>query len=138
MQCSRCHAENRPSRRFCGECGLLLALACPACGFLNEGSERFCGGCGALLAETSMGAETKFQSPDLYTPKHLKSALEGERKQVTVLFADLKGSMEMLAEQTVPAHQQTRASPGASGHRDDDVPRDGHAVLAGEGGGGDE
>jgi membrane protease subunit (stomatin/prohibitin family) len=50
MQCPRCHAENRPGRRFCGECGLSFSLACPACGFLNEGSEKFCGGCGAPLA----------------------------------------------------------------------------------------
>ena len=104
MQCPRCQAENRAGRRFCGECGLSLALTCPACGFLNEGSEKFCGGCGAPMAP---GAATVRPSPtpDSYTPKHLaeriltsKAALEGERKQVTVLFADLKGSMELLAD----------------------------------------
>src|SRR2546426_8824825 len=104
MQCPRCQAENRAGRRFCGECGLSLALTCPACGFLNEGSEKFCGGCGAPMAP---GAATVRPSPtpDSYTPKHLaeriltsKAALEGERKQVTVLSADLKGSMELLAE----------------------------------------
>ena len=49
--------------------------------------------------------ETRFASPAEYTPKHIaekilssKGALEGERKQVTVLFADLKGSMELLAD----------------------------------------
>jgi class 3 adenylate cyclase/tetratricopeptide (TPR) repeat protein len=105
MQCPRCHAENRHGRRFCGECGLSFSFACPACGFLNEGSEKFCGGCGAPLADPSRAPEAKFLSPDLYTPKHLaeriltsKAALEGERKQVTVLFADLKGSMELLAD----------------------------------------
>src|SRR3989475_692505 len=105
MQCPRCHAENREGRRFCGECGLLFASACPSCGFLNEGSEKFCGGCGRSLAAAPTPAEPRFTSPHAHTPKHLaeriltsKAALEGERKQVTVLFADLKGSMELLAD----------------------------------------
>src|SRR5438132_8286950 len=102
MQCPRCQAENRPGRHFCGECGLSLALPCPSCGFVNEGGEKFCGGCGAPITP---GAVRSSPSPDAYTPKHLaeriltsKAALEGERKQVTVLFADLKGSMELLAD----------------------------------------
>jgi len=105
MQCPRCHAENREGRRFCGECGLSFASACPSCRFLNEGSEKFCGGCGRSLTPSSMPAESRLGSPQSYTPKHLaekiltsKAALEGERKQVTVLFADLKGSMELLAD----------------------------------------
>ena len=105
MQCPRCHAGNREGRRFCGECGLSFASTCPSCGFLNEGSEKFCGGCGRSLTPAPTLAEPKFGSPQSYTPKHLaekiltsKAALEGERKQVTVLFADLKGSMELLAD----------------------------------------
>ena len=105
MQCPRCQAENREGRRFCGECGLSFASTCPACGFLNEGSEKFCGGCGRSVTSSAAPADPKFHSPHVYTPKHLaekiltsKSALEGERKQVTVLFADLKGSMELLAD----------------------------------------
>jgi class 3 adenylate cyclase/tetratricopeptide (TPR) repeat protein len=105
MRCPRCHAENREGRRFCAECGASLAVACPACGFSNEPSERFCGGCGAPLRSSPTVAQPKFGAPESYTPKHLaekiltsKSALEGERKQVTVLFADLKGSMELLAD----------------------------------------
>src|SRR5258705_7974637 len=105
MQCPRCHAENREGRRFCGECGLSFASTCASCGFLNEGSEKFCGGCGRSLAPSPTFPEPKFGSPQSYTPRHLvekilisKAALEGERKQVTVLFADLKGSMELLAD----------------------------------------
>src|SRR5712691_8602013 len=105
LQCPRCQAENREGRRFCGECGLSFAATCPSCGFLNEGSEKFCGGCGRSLASALGTAEPKFHSPQAYTPKYLaekiltsRSALEGERKQVTVLFADLKGSMELLAD----------------------------------------
>jgi len=104
MLCPRCHAENRETRRFCGECGLSFAGTCPSCGFQNEGSEKFCGGCGTSLTVV-VSAGPKFGTPQSYTPKHLaeriltsKAALEGERKQVTVLFADLKGSMELLAD----------------------------------------
>ncbi len=83
-----------------------MALTCPSCGFSNEPSEKFCGGCGqALKAAVATESPTKFFSIQSYTPKHLaekiltsKSVLEGERKQVTVLFADLKGSMELLAD----------------------------------------
>jgi hypothetical protein len=80
-------------------------LACPTCGFSNEPGEKFCGGCGAPLRPSPPVAQAKFGAPESYTPRHLaekiltsKSALEGERKQVTVLFADLKGSMELLAD----------------------------------------
>ena len=105
MQCPRCRAENRESRRFCGECGLSFAATCPSCGFQNDSNEKFCGGCGRSLTSFAATVEAKFHSPQTYTPRHLaekvlnsRSALEGERKQVTVLFADLKGSMELLAD----------------------------------------
>ena len=82
-----------------------MALACPSCGFTNEPNVKFCGGCGAPLISSTTAPESRFTSPEAYTPKHLaekiltsKTALEGERKQVTVLFADLKGSMELLAD----------------------------------------
>jgi class 3 adenylate cyclase/tetratricopeptide (TPR) repeat protein len=82
-----------------------LAIACPSCGFANEPAEKFCGGCGKALTASPQPPESKFSSPQAYTPKHLaekiltsKGALEGERKQVTVLFADLKGSLELLAD----------------------------------------
>jgi len=104
MPVPRCQAENRAGRRFCGECGLSLALTCPSCGFLNEGGEKFCGGCGTPMTPSAATSPSS-PAPESYTPKHLaeriltsKAALEGERKQVTVLFADLKGSMESLAD----------------------------------------
>jgi class 3 adenylate cyclase/tetratricopeptide (TPR) repeat protein len=104
MQCPRCQHENRQGRRFCSDCGGSLAPGCPSCGFSNEPDEKFCGGCGHPLT-TSESPATKLMVPESYTPKHLaekiltsKAALEGERKQVTVLFADLKSSMELLAD----------------------------------------
>src|SRR6266542_1467938 len=78
-------------------------MKCPRCQHENPAGVKFCGQCGAALVQAP--SATKFTSPETYTPKHLaekiltsKSALEGERKQVTVLFADMKGSMELLAD----------------------------------------
>jgi class 3 adenylate cyclase len=105
MQCPRCQAENRQGRRFCAECGASLAVACPSCGFSNEPGEKFCGGCGLPVSSARPTLQPKSNSPHAYPPSYLaekiltsKSALEGERKQVTVLFADLKESMELLAD----------------------------------------
>ena len=88
--------------KFCGECAAPLAPICPSCGAANPADNKFCGQCATPLR---IGPTAKFAAPDSYTPKHLaekiltsKAALEGERKQVTVLFADLKGSMELLAD----------------------------------------
>ena len=106
MRCQSCDHDYSSARRFCGECGAALAALCAACGASNGPSEKFCGGCGAALTAGLATAPTR--SPATSTPKHLaekilqsKTALEGERKQVTVLFADVKGSME-LAEQLDP------------------------------------
>src|SRR5437773_2823539 len=103
MRCPSCDHDNRAERRFCAECGAALAAICASCGASNQPGEKFCGGCGVAL--TAGPATAPPRSPATYTPKHLaekiltsRSALEGERKQVTVLFADVKGSME-LAEQ---------------------------------------
>jgi class 3 adenylate cyclase/tetratricopeptide (TPR) repeat protein len=109
MQCSQCSFENPLGMAFCGKCGAKLALPCASCSYINPAEFAFCGKCGSPLnVETAASAfqpAPKFASPQAYTPKHLaekiltsKSALEGERKQVTVLFADMKGSMELLAD----------------------------------------
>jgi class 3 adenylate cyclase/tetratricopeptide (TPR) repeat protein len=101
MQCPRCQHENPPQAIFCLECGIRLALSCSKCGTELPAESTFCLQCGEPVGATP----SKFSSPGSYTPKRLaekiltsKSALEGERKQVTVLFADMKGSMELLAD----------------------------------------
>src|SRR5207237_6257942 len=79
---------------------------CPAGGERNRPAAKCCRRCGQSLAEGRSGAASSpFTTPDSYTPRHLaeriltsRAALEGERKQVTILFADLKGSMELLAD----------------------------------------
>ena len=108
MECPRCQAQYRADAIFCEECGSRLETACASCGEANRLSAKFCRKCGQPLGHTDAASPVfpaKFGSPGTYTPKHLaekiltsKRALEGERKQVTVLFADLKGSMELLAD----------------------------------------
>ena len=109
MTCPRCQHENPEGATFCDECGARLEAACAACGEPNRPGAKFCRKCGQPLIQTNRGGSqttaSRFTSPERYTPKHLaerilnsKAALEGERKQVTVLFADLKGSMELLAD----------------------------------------
>jgi class 3 adenylate cyclase/tetratricopeptide (TPR) repeat protein len=107
MKCPRCQQESPSDADFCPECGAKLATVCTGCGTANAPSHKFCKKCGqALAAPAGPGEATPpSRSPSSYTPKHLaeriinsKAALEGERKQVTVLFADLKGSMELLAD----------------------------------------
>jgi len=102
IACSSCGHPNRPEHRFCTACGARLERACAACGTLADAGAKFCGDCGALLAAVAGRA------PAIATPRHLaekiltsRNALAGERKQVTVLFADVKGSMD-LAEQLDP------------------------------------
>ena len=102
MQCPQCQVENPAGMKFCGQCAAPLNALCPSCGASNPPEHKFCGQCATPIAKA---AQASFRSPASYTPKHLaekiltsKAALEGERKQVTVLFADLKGSMELLAD----------------------------------------
>jgi class 3 adenylate cyclase/tetratricopeptide (TPR) repeat protein len=103
VKCPRCQHENPPESNFCLGCGARLGLTCASCGIDLPAGSRFCNKCGTPVK--AQAADPRFTSLDSYTPKHLaeriltsKAALEGERKQVTVLFADLKGSMELLAD----------------------------------------
>ena len=115
MPCPRCQHENLPEAKFCNECAAPLASGCATCGSENPPGAKFCNQCASPLAG-SHAAPGRASQPDprTYTPKHLadkiltsRSALEGERKQVTVLFADVKGSME-LAEPARPRSSGTR------------------------------
>ena len=113
MRCTRCQAESPAHNRFCEHCGAPLEAQCPQCGEAVRPGAKFCGMCGQRLIEfwtmpsfavqsaSAAGAQTR---PVAYTPTHLaekilqsRTALEGERKQITVLFADVQGSLELLA-----------------------------------------
>jgi class 3 adenylate cyclase/tetratricopeptide (TPR) repeat protein len=101
VNCPSCRRANRDDAQFCDGCGARLELACPACGRALRPGARFCDGCGnAVAAEPAAAGEVR--DPREYTPRHLaekilhnKDALEGERKHVTVLFADLVDSTPM-------------------------------------------
>src|SRR5499427_3567139 len=106
MQCPRCQHDNEVGAKFCENYASPLARTCTHCGRPLSPVAKFCPECAhpaPLAGHTS--AAPRFTTPEAYTPKHLaerillsRAALEGERKQVTVLFADLKGSMELLAD----------------------------------------
>jgi class 3 adenylate cyclase len=105
MQCPRCQQEAPSDAEFCPECGAKLVVPCAQCGTPNAPNHKFCKKCGESLVSVEGQAKIRLRSAHSYTPKHLaekiltsKAALEGERKQVTVLFADLRGSMELLAD----------------------------------------
>ena len=102
MQCPKCQQDNPAQAKFCLQCGGSLLLNCARCGTELPSSSRFCFACGAPVATA---AQAPPALPNSYTPRHLaekilgsKGGIEGERKQVTVLFADLKSSLELLAD----------------------------------------
>ncbi|HYB42124.1 MAG TPA: zinc ribbon domain-containing protein, partial [Candidatus Methylomirabilis sp.] len=104
MQCPHCQHDNPAQATSCQRCAARLGLACPNCGKPLSRAAKFCSECGHS-APGGGEPQPHLVSPNAYTPKHLaqkillsKRALEGERKRVTVLFADLKGSLELLAD----------------------------------------
>jgi uncharacterized OB-fold protein len=104
MKCPKCRYDNEAGAKFCEECATSLARGCAKCGRQLSATAKYCPEC-AHPADVPSTRLPRFGSLETYTPKHLaekiltsKAALEGERKQVTVLFADLKGSMELLAD----------------------------------------
>src|SRR5262245_16391585 len=104
MNCPRCRTVNPPEARFCLECATPLLSRCASCGATLIAAAKFCVICSHPVDRPREQA-SRFDVPATYTPGHLaetilnsKAGLEGERKQVTVLFADLKGSMELLVD----------------------------------------
>jgi Double zinc ribbon/Adenylate and Guanylate cyclase catalytic domain len=103
MLCPSCQTDNPPANRFCDQCGAPLEARCPRCNAEVRAGARFCGACGhspaaAQPAAAPAPASQPSRSIASYTPKHLaekvlkaRSAIEGERSQVTVLFADIAG-----------------------------------------------
>src|SRR5882762_9804850 len=105
MKCLRCQQECPPGAKFCAECGAPLIRDCARCGAALPPAAKFCPECAHPVGAPASPVETRFAAPVDYTPQHIaekilssKRALEGERKHVTVLFADLKSSMEILAD----------------------------------------
>ncbi|MBV8771964.1 MAG: AAA family ATPase [Deltaproteobacteria bacterium] len=97
MRCRKCGRDNRSSRKFCADCGAPIATNCGRCGASNQPGERFCGDCGASLSLAAPASD-----PDDRTSwSGLSSSgevVDGERKTITALFADIKGSTELVEE----------------------------------------
>src|SRR5262245_59704016 len=123
MHCPSCGFENPEGMKFCGECAAPLKSRCPSCGFENPPGFKFCGECATPLTRQSQVASLKSKVEDSadrrrqtldtrpisYTPSHLAEriraeqtamealgATDGERKTITALFADLKGSTALI------------------------------------------
>jgi len=106
VKCLKCGFENKPGKKFCTECGAKLILKCPECNSEIEETEKFCGECGHSLTTPSeripkdLSFDEKLDKIQRYLPKGLtekilaqRDRIEGERKQVTVMFCDLEGFM---------------------------------------------
>lgn len=113
MQCFRCQHENRATARFCEACGSSLDLRCPSCDNEARPGAAFCGSCGSRLTgqpsalgparPVTLSSTESERKPLSYTPQYLaekiltsRIAPEGERKQITVMFADIKDSTELI------------------------------------------
>src|SRR5579872_3080664 len=101
MCCSKCGSDNPAGKKFCGDCGAPLTNRCPNCGAENPPGKRFCGDCRTAL--TASNATAKSPSSSLGTAEiaisgEATAPAEGERKSVTALFADIKGSMELIED----------------------------------------
>ena len=106
MRCTRCGTESTSGRKFCAACGSPLSSRCPKCGAENAPASAFCEDCGtALTGSVAPAATSSPQAESTAPPVRVTSeqpdastALDGERKTVTALFADIKGSMELMED----------------------------------------
>jgi class 3 adenylate cyclase len=103
MRCSKCGSDNPSDKKFCGDCGMPLSNRCRKCGVVNPPGKRFCGDCGAELStkQTARSPASSPSAPDIAITAEwagASSAIDGERKTVTALFADINGSMDLLED----------------------------------------
>jgi class 3 adenylate cyclase len=105
MRCAKCGTESTTSRKFCAACGSPLSSRCPKCGAENAPSSAFCEDCGTALGNAAPAAAGSPQAASTVseirvTPEQADASttIDGERKTVTALFADIKGSTEMLRD----------------------------------------
>lgn len=92
MQCLRCGRQNKATNEYCEGCGASLQITCEACGHLNGPTSRFCGKCSAALS--SAAADANDQSwQHVLKSLHAKG---GERKRLTILFADVRNSTSLI------------------------------------------
>ena len=104
MRCSNCGSENPSDSGFCEQCGQKLELLCPVCSAPVSAGARFCRKCGTSLSPAPVRPETISASPsseagiNSFSEQTAADVPDGERKTVTALFADIKGSMELMED----------------------------------------
>ena len=104
MRCTKCGTEGFPGKKFCAECGSPLSNSCFNCNSYNAPGAKFCANCGSALSK-DVAAEGGKPYPaeaiggiHIAPERHPSEAIEGERKTVTALFVDIKGSMELIED----------------------------------------
>jgi class 3 adenylate cyclase len=101
MRCSSCGAENSEGLKFCNECGAAFKHRCGTCGFENIPNAKFCGQCATPLAAPAAGpvpTDAQSQAVRITAQADSQAVMEGGRKTVTALFADIKGSMDLMED----------------------------------------
>jgi class 3 adenylate cyclase len=137
MRCSKCRTDNREGRKFCAQCGVPLKAVCPSCGVENEPGEKFCGECGTAFAVNAVPAATSSTQAASAAPNirvspeqpDASTLIEGERKTVTALFADIKGSTELM-EDLDPEEARAIIDPALTLMMDAVHRYDGHVVQS--------
>ena len=97
MRCSNCGAENPEGLKFCNECAAPFKRQCAKCGFENAPTAKFCGECAAPLSAPASRldpSQAPAQAVRITAEADSQTIIEGERKTVTALFADIKDSTE--------------------------------------------
>jgi class 3 adenylate cyclase/tetratricopeptide (TPR) repeat protein len=97
MKCYSCGSSNPADARFCGRCGTKIVVICAACSIENAGNSSFCRRCGAALDSDASASVVRMTRDTLEPVLRSRSMLQGERKEITVLFADITGSTEIVA-----------------------------------------
>src|SRR6266851_10515123 len=105
MRCTKCGTDNAADAKFCNQCATPLKRACSQCAHLNAPDAKFCAQCAAALGGRAAVRSDASASGALQNvirvasePQDASAALEGERKTVTALFADIKGSTELMED----------------------------------------
>ena len=118
MLCTKCGTESTTGKKFCAACGNPLSSRCPKCGAENAPSSAFCEDCGSALAGNTGSTTARFTESGSTDPQirvtpertNVSGTPDGERKMVTALFADIKGSTELM-EDLDPEEARTMLDP---------------------------
>jgi hypothetical protein len=98
MLCSSCKTDNPSDATFCEQCGSRLELLCAVCNAVVSPGARFCKKCGSAIEADAAGSKKSNHAPIVVIDRPASENLDGERKTVTALFADIKGSMELMED----------------------------------------